>query len=144
LNPDPDTDPDPAFQVNPDPEMDPDPGFGDQKMKKKILLKTSFFTYPYASIKDVQATGEAFSPQKRTSSNSKNKISNFFLCLWVIFALVDPDPDTDPGTPLNPDPQHWMVRYAAYLSFSPSTAKYIGSWLCCRPKFPYSVLGHLI
>jgi hypothetical protein len=29
----------------------------------------------------------------------------FFLCLWVIFALLDPD--TDPGTPLNPDPQHW-------------------------------------
>jgi hypothetical protein len=27
LNPDPDTDPDPAFQVNPDP--DTDPGFGD-------------------------------------------------------------------------------------------------------------------
>jgi hypothetical protein len=24
--------------------------------------------------------------------------------LWVIFALLDPDPDTDPGTPLNPDP----------------------------------------
>jgi hypothetical protein len=27
----------------------------------------------------------------------------FFLCLWVIFALLDPDP----GIPLNPDPQHW-------------------------------------
>jgi hypothetical protein len=26
------------------------------------------FTYPKASIKDAQATGEAFSPQKRTSS----------------------------------------------------------------------------
>jgi hypothetical protein len=33
------------------------------------------FTYPYASIKDVQATGEAFSPQKRTSSTSKHEIS---------------------------------------------------------------------
>ncbi len=30
------------------------------------------------------------------------KVINFFLCLWVIFALLDPD--TDPGTPLNPDP----------------------------------------
>jgi hypothetical protein len=39
----------------------------------------------------VQATGEDYNPQKRT-----------FLCLWVIFALLDPDPD--PGTPLNPDP----------------------------------------
>ncbi len=31
LNPDPDTNPDLAFQVNPD----PDPWFGDQKLKKK-------------------------------------------------------------------------------------------------------------
>jgi hypothetical protein len=30
------------------------------------------FTYPLASIKDSQATGEAFSPQKRTSSTSKD------------------------------------------------------------------------
>ncbi len=27
LNPDPDTDPDPAFEVNPDPDPDTDPGF---------------------------------------------------------------------------------------------------------------------
>jgi hypothetical protein len=32
------------------------------------------FTYPHASIKDAQATGEAFRPQKRTSSNSKDEI----------------------------------------------------------------------
>jgi hypothetical protein len=54
----------------------------------------------------IQATGEVFSPQKRTASTSKNNFFSFFLCLWVIFALLDPD--TDPGTPLNtdPDPQH--------------------------------------
>ncbi len=28
----------------------------------------------------------------------KMKFIKFFLCLWVIFALLDPDPDTDPGT----------------------------------------------
>ncbi len=32
----------------------------------------------------------------------KMKFINFFLRLWVFFALLDPD--TDPGTPLNPDP----------------------------------------
>jgi hypothetical protein len=32
-------------------------------------------TYPYASIKDVQVTEEAFSSQKRTSSTSKHEIS---------------------------------------------------------------------
>jgi hypothetical protein len=35
-------------------------------------------------MKDVQATGEAFSPQKRTSSTSKHEIS--------LLALLDPDP----------------------------------------------------
>jgi hypothetical protein len=40
----------------------------------------------------VQATREAFSPQKRTSSTYIKKIHffNFFLSLWVIFSLVDP------------------------------------------------------
>jgi hypothetical protein len=45
-------------------------------------------------VKDFQATEEAFSPQKRTSSTSKHEISNFFLTfvtLWVIFALLDPE-----------------------------------------------------
>jgi hypothetical protein len=63
-------------------------------MGKKLQLKNNdyFFiknwnlpgycTYPLASIKDVQATGEAFSPQKRTSSTSKHEISQlcFYYC----------------------------------------------------------------
>jgi hypothetical protein len=53
-------------------------------------------TYSKAFIKDFQATEEAFSPQKRTSSTSKQEISNCFLFLGVIFALLDPD--TDPLT----------------------------------------------
>jgi hypothetical protein len=43
--------------------------FFDQKLK---------FTYPKASIKDAQATVEAFSPQKRTSSTSKHENSVLF------------------------------------------------------------------
>jgi hypothetical protein len=43
---------------------------------------------------EVQATGEAFSPQKRTPSILQNmKLLIFFLFLWVVFALFDPDPD---------------------------------------------------
>jgi hypothetical protein len=41
----------------------------------------------------------------------KLKFINFFLCLWVIFALLDPDPDCksgsgygSKGTQSNPDP----------------------------------------
>jgi hypothetical protein len=51
-------------------------------------------------------------------SLQKIKFITFFLCLWVISALLDPDcesdPNTDLGTPLNPDPdsnpdpQHWL------------------------------------
>jgi hypothetical protein len=55
-----------------------DPGFDNQKLTK-IQLKIFFdqklqFTHPWASIKDVQAIREAFSPQKRTSSTSKDEI----------------------------------------------------------------------
>jgi hypothetical protein len=39
-------------------------------------------------MKEVQATGEAFSPQKKTYSTSKHGI-----CFFVVhFALLDPDP----------------------------------------------------
>jgi hypothetical protein len=42
--------------------------------------------------------------KKEHPALQKMKFINFLLCLWVIFPLLDPDPD--PGTPLNPDPQH--------------------------------------
>jgi hypothetical protein len=74
-------------------------GVDKQKLKKKIpytrkLCKTFFaqklqFTY-------VQATGDAFGPQKNIQHFKKLKILNFFLCLLAIFALLDPYP------------QHWI------------------------------------
>ncbi len=74
------TDPDQTFQVNPDPGTDP--GFWWSKIEEKNWDEFFFFyqklqfTYPLAlaSIKNVQATGEAFSPQKRTSSTSEDEI----------------------------------------------------------------------
>jgi hypothetical protein len=70
-------------------------------------------------IKYFQATEEAFSPQKRTSSTSKHEIScNFFLILWVTFALLDPD--TDPLTSFNPVPSgSGSETLAVRLNFSP-------------------------
>jgi hypothetical protein len=53
--------------------------WGDQKLQ---------FTSPKASRKDVQAT------ESRTSNM---KFLNFFLFLWVIFALLDTDPDSESG-----------------------------------------------
>ncbi len=49
---------------------------------------------------DVQATEEAFIPQKKTSSTSKHEISLFFSIFVGHFALLDPNPLTW----LNPDP----------------------------------------
>jgi hypothetical protein len=53
------------------------------------------FTYPWASIKDVQATGEAFSPQKGTSCT----VTFFHFCgsllpSWIGIRIPDPDPLT--------------------------------------------------
>jgi hypothetical protein len=66
-------------------------------MNKKIgkirLQKLSFldqkvkFTFTLAFLKDVQATGNAFNPQKRTSSTSKNEIYYLFLIFVGHFGL---------------------------------------------------------
>ncbi len=70
--------------------------------EKKLQLKKNLvfldqklqFTYPLASIKNVQVTEEAFNSQKRPSNTSKHELLNFFFTLLfgVIFALLDPDP----------------------------------------------------
>jgi hypothetical protein len=71
----------------------PDPGL----MKKFRVKKKYNFFFKKGFIKNVQVTEEAFRSQKRTSTTSKHEISEFsFLLLWVIFALLDPDPNSDP------------------------------------------------
>jgi hypothetical protein len=59
------------------------------------------FTYPKVSIKDPQ--GEAFSPQKRTFSTSKDENSVLFSIFLGHFALLDPDPDPNPTAQINAD-----------------------------------------
>ncbi len=71
---------------------DPDPGLDDLKLKQIYNQKFNFnffnqklqFTYPQAS-QDAQATGETFSPQKRTSSTSKDENSVLFSIFWGHF-----------------------------------------------------------
>ncbi len=71
---------------------------------------------------DVQATGEAFSPKRENIQHFKKRnLLIFFMFLWVIFALLDPDPDCEFGSwygsrdtiesGSNPDtdPQHWLT-----------------------------------
>jgi hypothetical protein len=60
--------------------------FDDLKLKKICSWKFNFylldqklhFFYPRTSIMDAQATGEAFNPQKRTSSTTNQKNSQIF------------------------------------------------------------------
>ncbi len=55
--------------------------------------RDEFFLYKRLQFTYVQATGEGFSPQKRTKWNLLN-----FLYLWVTFDLLDPDPDSQSGS----------------------------------------------
>jgi hypothetical protein len=79
--------------------------------KKNLQLKIIFgynlrFTYPWASIKNVQVTEEAFRSQKRTSSASKHIISKFFYfcgsCGPPGSGSIDP---IESGSNSDPDPQ---------------------------------------
>jgi hypothetical protein len=73
------------------------------------LIKIAIYL-SLASIKDAQAKGEAFSPQKRSSSTSKHDFFfYFYLFFRVIFALLDQAPDPDSATQINadPDPKPW-------------------------------------
>jgi hypothetical protein len=59
-----------------------------------------------------QVTEEAFSSQSEHPTLQHMKFFNFFLLLWVIFAILDSDPDSDPDplTRLNPDPIGIRIR----------------------------------
>jgi hypothetical protein len=76
-------------------------GFDGPKSEKKIQLKNdlSFLNKNFNFY--IKATGETFSPLREHPALQKKKFNYFFLCLLVIFALLDLV--TDPGTPLNPD-----------------------------------------
>ncbi len=69
--------------------------------------------------KIVQSTEEAFSPQKRTSSTSKNEIYQFFSMFVGHFVPrgsgSNQDPDTAPGTPSNPDRIWTRIRSTALV-----------------------------
>ncbi len=90
------------------------------------------FIYLQASVKDVQATGEAINPQNRTSSTSFHEISSHSSIFWVIFPLQDPDQAdqirlvrilADP----DPNPQHCILPQY-YFSFS-SACLFMDSYL---------------
>jgi hypothetical protein len=77
------------------------------------------FTYPKASIKDFQATGEVFIPQKKTTSTSKLEFSSlvvhfgstgsgsvFSMRIRIPIQPTKMNADPDPADSADPDPQH--------------------------------------
>ncbi len=107
-------------------------GFDDQKLKKIRLAKirVHFFrikNYNYLSL----GLHKGRPSCKRSLQLSKENIQhfkkwnflNFFLLLWVIFGLLNPDPDSEYGSgsidPIefgsnsdpNPDPQSCLVQF---------------------------------
>jgi hypothetical protein len=110
LNPDllipgPDTDQDPAIQVNPDPFPNPNYRVLMTKKWRKIYSWNLINIFFWSKIeiylsqgrhKDLQAIGAAFSPQKRTSSASKDEFFTlFYIFRGHFFPLLDPEPDPD-------------------------------------------------
>jgi hypothetical protein len=76
---DPDSDPDPAFQVN--------PGFPDPK----IQMKNFWIKNCNLHMSKLQEKPSAL--KREYPALQKRKFVNFFIWLRFIFALLDPDPD---------------------------------------------------
>ncbi len=94
LNSNPDTNPDPAFQVNLDPDLIQIQGFDDQNLRKKNTAEYFFYLFDQKlQFTYVQAIGEEKSSalKREHPALQKMKFIDFFLCLLVIFALLDPD-----------------------------------------------------
>ncbi len=96
------------------------------KTWKKITAekKLHFFwinNYNYLSLglhKERPSYRKSLQLSKEAIQHFKTWTLNIFLLLWVIFALLDPDPDsesgsTDPieyGSTPDPDPQPWIEK----------------------------------
>ncbi len=87
----------------------------DEKKIQFVLDQKLQFSYPYAFIKNVQVTEEAFSSQTRTSNTSKHGI--FFLLFMGHFCPPGSGSgSTDPiesGSFWYPDPQPWFWLHSS-------------------------------
>jgi hypothetical protein len=102
-----DPDPDPEFQVNPDPDTDPNPWlYNDQKLMEKNTANfcISFLIKSCNLMSMLQPFQPSALKREHPALQKMNFVIFFLWLLWVIFALPDPDPYRDPGTPLYSDP----------------------------------------
>jgi hypothetical protein len=59
-----------------------------------FLDKKQHFTYPLASIKDVQVTKETFSSKKEHPAFHDMKFLSFWIRIWILNTDPDPNPLT--------------------------------------------------
>ncbi len=102
--------------------------FMTKNWKNLQLIKKCTIQYlPQASIKDVLATREAFSPQKRTSSTSKHEIFIFSICVGHFCSPRSTDL-IESGS--NPDPKHckipWNATYCNYVKPTTNQCRMLG------------------
>ncbi len=91
------------LETNPDPDPIRIQGFNDQKLKKNYSWKKIKFIFPKTAIYLSLGLHKVCPSYRRSLQLSKEAIqhfktwtfTNFFLLLWVIFALLDPNPDPD-------------------------------------------------
>jgi hypothetical protein len=102
--------------------------FDDQKLEKCTAETKIFWSkiaiYLFLGLhKDVQSYRRNLPPSKENIQHFKTwNLFNFFLFLWVIFTLLDPDrirfpnpnPDPDPLTLLIPYPIRIRIRNTAF------------------------------
>jgi hypothetical protein len=78
----------------------------------------------------------------RPSNTSKHELLQiFFLLLWVIFALLDPDLDPESGSNPDPDPKPWFKALSepALIDLS-----YADVQTCQDPASKQFICEHLI
>ncbi len=104
--------------------------------RKKIWLKfffLQFFLNPKLRFTQVQATGEAFSPQKRTSSTKKNEI----YWLFPMFVCHFCPPGSGSRLRIRIQRPHWIL----ILSGSGSTTLIVLERVTAKPYKPLAYLG---
>jgi hypothetical protein len=93
------------------PVMEKEQSFDNQKLKKKNTADNFLYLFliKYCNLLMSKLQEKPSALKREHPALQKMNFVNFFLCLWVIFALLNSDPHTDPGTPLNLDPIRILI-----------------------------------
>jgi hypothetical protein len=84
-----------SISANPEPNPIQIQGFDDQKRKEKIHMKN--FVIKNCNLLMFKLQEKTLALKREHSTTKIMKFINLFLCLWVIFALLDLDPDCESG-----------------------------------------------